>query len=574
MKQMMNHVKKFRWLYIVAIIAFGVVITLMVTRRYDGQSRTNTELEAEKEAQERPLLKEEATEADTLTAVDKTGIKEENAMEDAMRTTWKETFEQVKIKPSYKADSQGNPLITQAFGADPYAIEYKDRLYVYMTQDILMKDGKGEVINNNYSKVNSLRVISSQDLVNWTDHGEIHVGGMKGVTTWANNSWAPAAIHKVIHGEDKFFLYFANSAASIGVLVADNPVGPFRDPLGKPMITKETPGCEEVAWLFDPAVFTDEDGTSYIYFGGGVPEGKEAMPDTARVMELGEDMVSTVGEAVTIHAPYFFEDSGINKYGDTYYYSYCTNWDDRSGATAEIVPEIAEIAYMTSDHPMGPFTYQGSIVKNPGVFFGVYGNNHHCITKFKGKEYLLYHAFLLQASMGLKGGYRSTNIGHIDVMDDGTIAPVTMDKKGVEQLMPLNPYEVTSFLTMANNSSMIAYEEQVTSPSIPREVSLGDIQTGDYSCVRGVEFEDVDTPLSIKVKVAYIEEGAKGGIKICLDSPENEAIGYVDIQESAMDKEGYTKSVMDHKAITGTHDLYFVFYGDGYRLSSWQFINE
>ncbi len=557
--------KTSKWLRIGIIVILGVIVgTVFILQKGD---RTNT-------AADKRDRTEEVTKIDDAEQIEKTTIKEENNMEETMKMKWKEIFEQLSIKPSYKSDEAGNPLITQAFGADPYGIEYKDRLYVYMTQDILMKDGDGNVIQNNYSKVNSLRVISSEDLVNWTDHGEIHIGGIKGVTTWARNSWAPAAIHKVIDGEDKFFLYFANSAASIGVLVADDPAGPFIDPLGEPMITKETPGCQEVAWLFDPAVFTDDDGISYIYFGGGVPEGKEAMPDTARVMQLGEDMTSTASEAVTIQAPYFFEDSGINKHGDTYYYSYCTNWSSREGATAEIVPEIAEISYMTSDHPMGPFTYQKSIAKNPGVFFGVYGNNHHCITSFKGKDYLLYHAFLLQASMGLKGGYRSTNISDIRFLEDGSIESIKMDKKGVEQLKPFNPYQEVSFLTMANNSGMIAYEEKMTSTDGRNIVSLGDIQTGDYSCVRGVDFGKKSGELTLKVKVQHMEEDIDGCVKICIDDPESEAIGYIEINEALVEDNGYSVGKMDNTTITGIHDLYFVFYGDGYRLASWEFEKE
>ena len=58
----------------------------------------------------------------------------------------------------------------------------------------------------------------------------------------------------------------------------------------------------------------DDDGRAYLYFGGGVPEGQAANPGTARVVELGEDMISIAGEPVIIDAPYVFEDSGIHKY--------------------------------------------------------------------------------------------------------------------------------------------------------------------------------------------------------------------------------------------------------------------
>ena len=65
---------------------------------------------------------------------------------------------------------------------------------------------------------------------------------------------------------------------------------------------------EEVTWLFDPAVIVDDDHQAYIYFGGGIPQGKAERPDTARVMRLGDDMISVVGKAKVIQAPYMFEE--------------------------------------------------------------------------------------------------------------------------------------------------------------------------------------------------------------------------------------------------------------------------
>ena len=100
-------------------------------------------------------------------------------------------------------------------------------------------------------------------------------------------------------------------------MTADSPIGPFRDPIGKALISRETPNCEEVTWLFDPAVLVDEDGSAYLYVGGGIPEGKGANPGTARVVQLGEDMISLIGEPCKLDVPYLFEDSGIHKVGQT-----------------------------------------------------------------------------------------------------------------------------------------------------------------------------------------------------------------------------------------------------------------
>lgn len=542
--------------YIAGIFIVGILVILLITTvKQQRKAHSETALEQTKAHSETAL--EQSIELIEDNEMDKTEVS---------RQDLEERFKDMQLGASYKKIGDGNPLITQEFGADPYGLTYEGRLYVYMTQDILMKNGDGTIADNNYSRINSLRVISTEDMVNWTDHGEVHVGGIKGATTWANNSWAPAIISKNIEGKDRFFLYFANSASSIGVLVSDSPTGPFVDPLGKPMITRETPNCKEVEWMFDPAVFTDDDGISYMCFGGGVPMGEEAMPNTARIIQLGEDMISTVGEAALIEAPYVFEDSGINKFNDTYYYSYCTNWNSREGSTAEIVPPIAEIAYMTSDSPMGPYTYQGTILKNPGVYFGVYGNNHHCITEFNGETYMLYHAFLLQASMGLKGGYRSTNINRVSILDDGTIEPAKMDKQGISQLKSMNPYQEVSFLTMANNAGIACHEEKKTAPKNPVVNTLGDIHSGDWVQVRGVDFTE-SPATQLTVNVHYADASSVGGIKVCLDSLDSVAIGYVAITN---EQAPYSVTI-DISETTGTHDVFFVFEGEDYRLLSWQF---
>lgn len=84
-------------------------------------------------------------------------------------------FNEIKRTEAYKGMKYANPLITQEFGADPYAMVYDDTVYIYMTQDVFEKSSDGTIKDNSYSKIKSIRVISSKDMVNWTDHGEIYV---------------------------------------------------------------------------------------------------------------------------------------------------------------------------------------------------------------------------------------------------------------------------------------------------------------------------------------------------------------------------------------------------------------
>ena len=146
----------------------------------------------------------------------------------------------MKVKQSFKPLCDHNPVMVQRFGADPYALVYEGRVYIYMTLDDPEYGENGEMVENTYSKIDKISVISSEDLVNWTDHGTVYAAGDNGAANWGKNSWAPAAAWKNIDGKDKFFLYFANSGNGIAVLSADSPVGPFTDPINGPLISRDT----------------------------------------------------------------------------------------------------------------------------------------------------------------------------------------------------------------------------------------------------------------------------------------------------------------------------------------------
>ena len=423
-----------------------------------------------------------------------------------------------------KVPGYSNPLMTQKFGADPYVMVYNNRVYVYMSSDAYMYSN-GNVIDNDYSNIKSITCISSDDMVNWTDHGEIPVAGSNGAAKWASNSWAPSVTHKVINGKEKFFLYFANNAGSIGVLTADTPIGPWTDPLGKAMITKSTPGVNGVEWLFDPAVLVDDNGTGYLYFGGGIPGGDSptqsqiANPKTSRVIKLNNDMIHTDGSAVTIDAPFMFEDSGIHKYNGKYYYSYCSNFRDTHPAGS---PPKGEIAYMTSSSPMGPFTYSGTFLKNPGSFFGVGGNNHHAVFQFKNQWYVTYHAQTLGKALGVTKGYRSTHINKLEYNSNGTIKDVQADMKGVPQVANLNPYIRTEAETIGWNGG-ISTEKSQAPGNIVKSINLDvtSINNGDWLAVSKADFGT--GAKSFKANIASTVVGGK--IEIHLDTLDGQLIG-------------------------------------------------
>lgn len=451
--------------------------------------------------------------------------------------------------------SVSNPIMTSRLTADPYAMEYNGRIYVYGTNDSQQYE-KTPDADNNYSKINTINVYSSADMVNWTDHGAIPVAGSKGAAKWASNSWAPAACHKTINGKEKFFLYFADNGSGIGVLEADSPTGPWKDPIGKQLISRETPGCSgsEIGWLFDPAVLVDDDGTGYLYFGGigdttDKPEDFIKNPKCGRVVKLADDMVSLAGDPVTIDAPYMFEDSGINKIGDKYYYSYCTNWTNFSGRD-ENVP-TANIAVMESDNPMTGFKFVGCVLKNPGTYFGASGNNHHCFAEFKGTWYAFYHTKKDTLALGTKGDYRTTYADILNLGEngnftnkDGSVADTKMTAAGVTAVGTVNPYN-----TIEAESFAIA--KQVG--------TIANSEASSNALWNGANYSLYNTEVGSYIGVADVDFGDDGASTVSMK-----------LSDTSMTEYKECVAALNKKA-TGKHTVYFVFEKTNVLTDSWKF---
>ncbi|MBR3581139.1 MAG: family 43 glycosylhydrolase [Lachnospiraceae bacterium] len=485
-----------------------------------------------------------------------------------------EVFKDITLAKSYKGNLNTNPIIEQHYGADPFALVYDDTVYFYMTADAYEYDAKGEIKENSYSQIRSLYVVSTKDMINFTDHGEITIAGANGATKWAHNSWAPAAAWKMVDGKPKFFLYFADNGGGIGVVTSDSPVGPFVDELGHGLIRRDMENCGNVEWLFDPAVLVDDDGRAYIYFGGGVPFDREAgkpkaaHPMTGRCAELGDDMMSLKDVPVTIDAPYLFEDSGIHKYGDTYYYTYCSNFNVESDGENEYGFENGEICVMESKNPLGPFTFKERILKNPGHFYGLGGNNHHAIFKFKDKWYITYHARILEQAKGILHGYRSTCIEEFTMGEDGTIGDIKMTKNGGrEQVGALNPYEKINGATFAVMGGVdTAPADEVSKKYGCGNLLLTSINDGDYVKLEGVDFGEKGAKT---VKATVKTNGKDGVIRVTTKYPNGDVAGYIPVKADTAETTVITTEL--DTVITGLQDVFFTFAGEGYEIIDWIF---
>ncbi len=461
-------------------------------------------------------------------------------------------MQKLMAEKAFKMPGENNPIMAHKYGADPAVLEYKDTLYVYTTNDMQQLEFSKGKIDNGYNKINTLNVFCTKDMVNWTDCGEIPVAGRNnttGAARWASNSWAPAVCWKNINGKDKFFIYFADSGNGIGVLEGDSPVGPFIDPIKAPLISRSTPTCAKINWLFDPAVIVDSDGKGYLYFGGGHNPETYEHPMNARCVALADDMVHIEGEPQVIDAPFLFEDSGINKIGDTWYYTYCTNWQDRKESKDPNKMPVAVIGYMTSKNPLGPFEYKGYTLENPGTYFGSWGNNHHWIFSFRGKWYIAYHTQTLEKMVGCeKGGYRNVFINDFAVNKDGSLPIQKVTKKGVEQLNSFALGGVVPAATFAASRNVAVTNKQ----------SLVSVKDGAYVCIKGVQFTG-------REKAFEAERGCAEGksIKLLIDGFGGNG---TEICEAKSDKTGSVKGTIN--GVSGVHDLYIVL-PEGVELINW-----
>ena len=461
-------------------------------------------------------------------------------------------MQKLMAEKAFKMPGENNPIMAHKYGADPAILVYDDTLYVYSTNDMQQLEFTKGKIDNGYNKITTLNVFSTKDLVNWTDCGEIKVAGKNdgaGAAKWAANSWAPAVAWKKINGKERFFIYFADSGNGIGVLEGDSPVGPFVDPINAPLISRDTPTCAKINWLFDPAVMVDDDGRAYIFFGGGHDPDKYEHPMNARCAELSEDMVHIEGEPQVIDAPFLFEDSGINKIGDTYYYTYCTNWQDRKDTKDPDKMPIAVIGYMTSKQPLGPYEYKGYTLENPGTVFGAWGNNHHWIFNFRGKWYIAYHTQTLEKTVGCeKGGYRNVFINEFAVNADGSLPNQKMTKAGVSQLCNFKLGEVVPAATFASSRNAAVTSKQ----------TLVSVKDGAYLCVKGVEFTGKESEF-----IAQCLPVDGKSIKLQLDSFGGNGTEIADVKLGK--KSEVTAKIT---ATSGVHDLYIIL-PEGCELINW-----
>lgn len=438
------------------------------------------------------------------------------------------------------------PLFQTKYTADPSPLVVGDTLFLYTSHDASPEDipDVNEKSSAGFFMYDWL-LWSTTDMVNWTEHGA--VASLKDFA-WRsreNGGWAIQTVER----NGKYYLYAPLHGHGIGVLEAASPYGPFKDPLGKPLV------WDQSNWYdIDPSVYTDDDGQAYMYWGN---------PHTFWA-KLGEDMTSlTSGVTKLPHIPNYQEGPWFYKRNGHYYL----------GFASTCCPEA--LGYAMSDSPTGPWEWKGYIMKPTQRDRG----NHPGICDFKGHSYVFGQNYdLMHLETFVHHERRSVSAQEITYNADGTIQeiPYWLDQQPMKQLHWLNPYQRVEAETMAwgfgLKSAKMGIENTGVVADMPtstgkKNMYIFDVNDGEYIKLRGVDFGK-------GAKQFNITAAATGGCTICLrlDSADGPVVGTVTIGKTG-GVEKYRSFGGKVKNAAGVHDLYICFdkaSGDVH-LDWWQF---
>jgi len=400
---------------------------------------------------------------------------------------------------------------------------------------------------------------TTTDMVNWTQHGVIaslrdFPWAAKEISGWhgfENGAWAPQAIER----NGKWYLYAPIQGRGIGVLVADSPLGPYTDPIKKPLITGNYDSI-------DPTVYVDDKGQAYLAWGN---------PGLWSV-KLNKDMISydtSVGENGIIRHPMTVKALGAR-----------TPPDEHRGTSYEEAPWLYKrkntnylfyaggplpehLAYSTGPTPEGPWTYGGVVMTPQNAF-----TNHPGVVDFKGKTYLFYHNAALPGGDGFK---RSVCVDELTFNPDGSIPTVQPTREGPAPVATLDPFRRVEAETIAWSSGVKIERSSVGGQNVR------DIHDGAYIEVRNVDFGATGAHafMASLSSMARPKTPTGAKIEIRLGKVDGQLIGTLPVSGTGGQWEPQSVRIA---ATTGIHDLFFVFRGPAgeelFKFDFWKFFQH
>ena len=469
------------------------------------------------------------------------------------------------------------PLFQTKYTADPSPMVVGDTLFLYTSHDASPEDipDANEKNSAGFFMYDWL-LWSTTDMVNWTEHGAVASLKEFSWRSRENGAWAIQTVER----NGKYYLYAPLHGHGIGVLVADSPYGPFKDPLGQPLVWQKEHWDD-----IDPSVWVDDDGQAYMFWGN---------PQTYCV-KLNEDMISTNGDIYVLNPkdgmmrPVKEEGAKINlrvpgrekaswaiKHYQEGPWFYKRNGHYYMGFASTCCPE--GLGYAMSDSPLGPWKEQNYLMAPTQRDRG----NHPGICDFKGHSYLFGQDYdLMHLETFQHHERRSVNGTEITYNADGTIqtSPYWLDLAPMKQLHWLNPYKRVEAETMAwgfgLKSAKMGIENTGVVKDMPastgkKNMYIFDINDGEYIRLRGVDFGEKGAKQFAVVAAAAAQAGCT--ITLRLDSKTGDVIGSVDVKSTGS-VENYKSFSAKVMGATGVHDLYLCFSkasGD-VRLDWWTF---
>lgn len=420
------------------------------------------------------------------------------------------------------------PIVQSKYTADPSPLLDNDTIYLYTSHD--------ESDAENFKMFDWL-LFTTTDMVNWQACGPVASLDDFKWYDGKNGAWA----QQVVKRNGKYYMYCPIHGHGIGVLVSDSPYGPFKDPIGKPLVWQKE-HWEDI----DPTVMIDDDGQAYMYWGN----------PNLYCVKLNDDMISYSGDIIKFpKIKDYQEGPWAYKRNGKYYIAFAST----------CCPE--GIGYAMSDSPLGPWEWKGHIMDHTPRTRG----NHPGIVDYKDKTYLFgqnYDVFRLLDQRHAER--RSVSVAEMEYNPDGTIkeVPYFLDCV-VSQIEPLDPYQKVEAEKMAWGMGLETVSRNPWAPDKWNQVVTG-IDDGEYILVRGVDFKQGARNLTVCASSHLYG----GNIDIFIDSLNSTPIGTIEIGHTKDELKEFSIPVSTAK---GVHDLYLKFRGNDaqnknlFNLDWWKF---
>ncbi len=351
-------------------------------------------------------------------------------------------------------------------------------------------------------------VYSSEDLIHWTDHGVVF---SLADSAWAKDCgalYAPDCAYR----DGWYYLYYCVPDGRCGVAKSQSPTGPFTDV-----------GQLEGVWGIDPAVFIDDDGQAYIYWG---------QLTWGKIAKLRDNMVEiepdSVVDSLTIEEHEFHEGSSVKKINGKYYFLFADTHRHGNRPTS--------LGYAVSDHPMQGFKYGGVIIDNFGCDPASW-NNHGSMECFDGQWYVFYH----RSTHGTVNS-RHVCIEPIYINEDGSISEVKQTSSGVGAAIPVSAHipanlacELGGYVRIAGD---VASEENL---------ALSEIRDGDTALYRYLDFSG-ETHMCVRAKTTV-----ECRVELYVD-------GMYHAEMKVQPSEAYKDTTAPMPALLGRHTVTWKFY--------------